>query len=218
MRADMNEKDIKTATARHSRHCFFAIHPLIALTILFAWTVSVPAADIYVFTSEGGETLYTNIRTKNSIKVRFPPAPGKKKNVGGRRHMDLKNRSFEPAIVQASELFGIDPALVRSVIKVESNYNHLAVSPKGAMGLMQLMPGTARDLGVGDPFDPVANIQGGVMYLRRLLDALEGDIPLSLAAYNAGLERIRAKNRIPEIPETINFVRRVLENYEKSKL
>ena len=82
---------------------------------------------------------------------------------------------------------------------------------------MQLMPGTARELGVADPFDPAANIHGGVLYLRQMLDALQGDLSLSLAAYNAGLERVRERKRIPAILETRNYVRQVLENYEKLK-
>ncbi len=174
------------------------------------------AAEVYSFTGEGGEVLYTNTRRPGCVKVRFPLAAARRilsRDVS----RPAAGGSYDPAIFQASEQFAVDPDLVRSVIKVESNYNFRAVSPKGALGLMQLMPGTARELGVVDPFDPAANIQGGVLYLRQMLDALEGDLPLSLAAYNAGLERVMERKRIPAIPETRNYVRQVLEHYEKLK-
>jgi soluble lytic murein transglycosylase-like protein len=85
------------------------------------------------------------------------------------------------------------------------------------MGLMQLMPQTARELGVADPFEPVSNIRGGVMYLSRLLDTLKGDLPLSLAAYNAGLARVIEKKEIPPIRETRTYVKQVLDYYAKLK-
>lgn len=196
----------------------FAIYVLLTLMIVLMQPFSVSAVDIYTFIGEEGEALYTNTRIQGSIKVRFPLAL--KRNNISKDHArgDGTRWSYDPAISQASELFAVDPDLVRSVIKVESNYNHNAVSPKGALGLMQLMPGTARELGVADPFDPTANIHGGVMYLRRMLDALEGNLPLSLAAYNAGLERVKEKKGIPAIAETRNYVRQVLENYERLKV
>jgi len=159
--------------------------------------------------------LYTNILGPGFTKFRFPLASGKKKISKSHPIMDTKRDFYDPFINRASELFAVDPALVRSVIRVESNYNHLAVSPKGAMGLMQLMPGTARELGVGDPFDPAANIHGGVMYLRQLLDTFEGDLSLSLAAYNAGPERVFSKKAVPAIHETRNYVKQVLYYYSK---
>jgi soluble lytic murein transglycosylase-like protein len=197
------------------RRLFMALIPF-ALALLLA-SLSLASADVYTYVSEGGEPLYTNTRAPGAIKVRFPLALGKKTIAKTFMHKEARDFNYDPVIMQASKQFAVDPDLVRAVIKVESNYNHVAVSPKGASGLMQLMPGTARDMGVADPFDPVANIHGGVMYLRRLLDILEGDLPLSLAAYNAGLERVKEKKGIPAIPETRKYIRLVLENYEKLK-
>lgn len=99
-----------------------------------------------------------------------------------------------------------------AVIKAESNFDPGAVSSKGAQGLMQLMPATARDLQIADPYDPQENIFGGTKYLRSLLDSYKGDVELSLAAYNAGPGNV--KNKIPNIRETKMYVSNVLENYQ----
>jgi soluble lytic murein transglycosylase-like protein len=110
---------------------------------------------------------------------------------------------------------GIDPALVRAVIKTESNFNRWAVSPKGARGLMQLIPETGRRYGVRDFFDPQQNVEGGVQYLKFLLEKFNGNLDLSLAAYNAGENLVERLGRIPPIPETTNYVRQVRANYLK---
>jgi soluble lytic murein transglycosylase-like protein len=115
---------------------------------------------------------------------------------------------------EASLLYGLPVSLIQALIKVESNFVPWAVSPKGAMGLMQLMPGTAAFLGVRDAFDPRENILGGCRYLRLLLDYFGGSLPLALAAYNAGHERVVSCGyQIPPIKETQNFVTQVLGRY-----
>lgn len=113
---------------------------------------------------------------------------------------------------------GVDPALVRAVMKTESNFNRFAVSPKGAMGLMQLIPATGKRYGVRDFFDPQQNIDGGVRYLKFLLEKFNGNIDLSLAAYNAGENLVGRLGRIPLIPETTNYVRKIRAIYKKSSL
>ncbi|HEV2494171.1 MAG TPA: lytic transglycosylase domain-containing protein [Terriglobia bacterium] len=114
---------------------------------------------------------------------------------------------------QAAVSAAVDPDLVDAVIRVESEYNPRAVSPKGAMGLMQLIPATARRLGVADPFDPAQNLEGGTTYLRYLLDLFGGDVQLALAAYDAGENAVLRSNGIPPFAETRGYVRKVSALY-----
>ena len=128
-----------------------------------------------------------------------------------------ENRTTQMAvdelIVSTAERHSIDPDLVRAVVKVESNFNPAAVSRKGATGLMQLMPTTARRFGVGNIFDPEENLDGGVRYLKHLLGLFEGNLALSLAAYNAGEKAVARYGGIPPYPETRRYVRKVSSLY-----
>ena len=139
--------------------------------------------------------------------------------LGGRAQThQILNREFTPqdidaAIDEAAARHHVDPSLVRSVVKVESNFNPNAVSRKGAMGLMQLMPSTARSLNVSNPFDPAQNVDAGVRHLRRLLDNYGGNVRLSLAAYNAGSGAVARSAGVPHFRETQNYVRRITSLY-----
>jgi len=125
---------------------------------------------------------------------------------------------YEDEIVVVSERYGVDPNLVKAVIKVESNFNPRAVSPKNAMGMMQLIPATANDYGVDDPFDPHENIDGGVRYLRDLIEVFNGDLELVLSAYNAGVSAvIKYGYSIPPYSETKEYVKKVLAYYNDLK-
>ena len=117
-------------------------------------------------------------------------------------------------VEQTANRLQMDPGLIRAIVRVESGYNPNAVSSKGAMGLMQLIPATAQRFGVANPFDPKQNIEGGVNYLKHLLDLFGGDLNLSLAAYNAGEHTVQRSGGIPSIPETQNYVRRVTSIYQ----
>jgi hypothetical protein len=123
---------------------------------------------------------------------------------------------YDPHIKFACQRYGLDFLLVKAVIRAESAFDAAALSPKGAMGLMQLMPETSRDLGVANPFDPHQNIDGGVRYLRFLMDRFNNNIVFALAAYNAGPEAVQKHGGIPPYVETRDYVRRVLDFYEES--
>jgi len=119
----------------------------------------------------------------------------------------------DASIVMAAARHNVDPNLVRAVVKVESNFNSNAVSRKGAMGLMQLMPSTARSLNVKNPFDPEQNVDAGVRHLKQLLESYGGDVNLTLAAYNAGSGAVARSSGIPRFAETQNYVRRITNLY-----
>jgi soluble lytic murein transglycosylase-like protein len=120
---------------------------------------------------------------------------------------------FNPIIVEAARKFDVDAALVSAVIKIESDYNPKVVSHKGARGLMQLMPATAKRFGVTDSHDPAANIYGGTRYLRWLLDHFEGNIDRVVAAYNAGEGNVRKYDGIPPFRETVRYVQKVARHF-----
>lgn len=120
-----------------------------------------------------------------------------------------RGTEFDAIIDDHARAQGLSPVLVRAVIEAESAFNPRAVSRVGAMGLMQLMPGTAKDLGVVDPFDPVQNIRGGTTYLRTLLDRFDGDVRLALAAYNAGPGAVERYDNVPPYRETRNYVAKI---------
>jgi soluble lytic murein transglycosylase-like protein len=123
------------------------------------------------------------------------------------------SEQIDAAIDQAAARHNVDPSLVRAVIKVESNFNPNAVSRKGAVGLMQLMPQTARSLHVTNPFDPQQNVDAGVRHLKQLMESYGGDVKLSLAAYNAGAGAVARSGGVPRFAETRNYVKRITQLY-----
>lgn len=145
-------------------------------------------------------------QTNRKIAINRPVARSKN---------DSSPQTINAFIQTAATEHGVDPLLIKAIIKAESNFDPTAVSPKGAQGLMQLMPATARWLQVADPFDPQDNISGGAKYLRSLLDSYEWDVELSLAAYNAGPGKV--KRCLPNIVETRVYVSKVLEEYQSFK-
>lgn len=122
----------------------------------------------------------------------------------------LPDIELTPLIQQAAQQEGLDANLLRAVAQQESGFRSCAVSQKGAMGLMQLMPATAQELGVHDPFDPAESLLSGARLLKQLLARFGGDTSLALGAYNAGPERVEESGGVPQIPETLNYVQRIL--------
>jgi soluble lytic murein transglycosylase-like protein len=189
---------------------------LIALVLVSGAFFFEPAqAGIYTFTDADGVMHFTNVpstpRYAGMKRVAYLPEPA----TARRAHLVDPSR-FSPLVEQAAREHQIDQALLRAVIAVESGYDPNAVSRKGAVGLMQLMPQTARRYGVKNIYDPAQNIQGGARYLRDLMGKFNNDLPLVLAAYNAGEDAIaQYGNRIPPYRETRSYVPRVLGFYRQ---
>ena len=194
---------------------------ILAVSLWIAFGASPATADMYAFRGEGGALYYTNVPGQDRHRVRMPLREKKATARKGKKPRPPASgpgeSSLDGVIASAGELFAVDPHLIRAIIRAESDFDPRAVSPRGASGLMQLMPGTALDMGVRDPFDPEENIHGGVKYFSRLLDTLNGSLPLALAAYNAGPTRVIGQSRIPAIPETRDYVERVLKHYQDLK-
>ncbi|MBW1741019.1 MAG: lytic transglycosylase domain-containing protein [Deltaproteobacteria bacterium] len=177
------------------------------LAILFStWAVSmvllvsIPVrADIYYCVDGQGIIHFTNVPTIPGYRIFM--------------HEGTLSRAdeYDMYIREAAYRHGVSFSLIKAVIKVESNFDPYAVSRAGAIGLMQIMPDTAKALGVIDPFDPRENIFGGARYLKKLLRQFQGSLPLTLAAYNAGPNKVQSLKCVPPIKETQNFVRRVMQ-------
>jgi soluble lytic murein transglycosylase-like protein len=190
------------------------------LLLPFALCERAAAVDmVYAFVDSKGVTHFSNAPTDPRYRrIHISGLPVARVKPAAPFTVRLKQASsskeMHRAITQTSALHRLDPALIRAVIKAESSFDPGAVSRQGAMGLMQLMPKTALSLRVTDPYDPGQNIAGGVRHLRYLLDRYQGNLPLALAAYNAGETRVSRESGVPRIRETREYVRRVLRFYK----
>ncbi len=168
-------------------------------------------ADIYMYIDKDGVMHFTNTPVESegtSVKFLFYQKEAKRKD---KQYSGVNN--IDTYITQASHYHDVSFPLIKAMIKVESDFNPTAISEKGAMGLMQIMPFNFEHLSLNDPFDPYENIMAGVRYFKNMLNKFNGDLSLSLAAYNAGPNAVDKFGCIPPYPETINYVEKVLKYY-----
>src|SRR5512138_543199 len=194
-------------------------HHFILACLLFGCAMQSARADIYAYTDADGSVTLSNVPVDSryvplvegdaDVPPPAAPAPGAMPAVGGKA-------GYEQMVAEVSRTYGVESALLHAVISVESNYNPRAVSRKGAAGLMQLMPKTAKRYGVADRLDPLQNVRGGAQYLRDLLAMFNNNVSLAIAAYNAGEQAVvKHGNRIPPYRETRKYVPKVLDFYRR---
>lgn len=171
-------------------------------------------ADIYRYTDESGVVCYTDapFGKKSELMLRDGSAEEKPSPLSVKQ--PAARSDYSHYVQKAASKYDIDSALINAVIKTESNGNHRAVSRKGAIGLMQLMPTTASDMNVSNPYNPEENIEGGTRYLRTMLERFNGDLTLALAAYNAGPGTVEKYRTVPPISETRDYVKKVYSLYK----
>jgi hypothetical protein len=185
--------------------------------VLFLLCFSCPApAGVYKYVDSDGTIHFTNVPTHSGYTLfqdQIPHVPPILREEQDNAAMVNTSR-YDRLIKEISRSYDVSPALVKAVIKAESGFDPNAVSPKGAQGLMQLMPETSDDLKVYDAFYPRDNIDGGVKFLKQLMSRFDNDLPLALAAYNAGPETVAKYEGIPPYEETRHYLKKVLQYYE----
>ncbi len=174
--------------------------------------LNVAAADIYMRVGKNGTAYFSNVPVSSGYNLYMRTERNGGNNLKNYGHILYKN-----IILKASKKYNVSPKLIEAVIKAESGFNIKAVSDKGAEGLMQLMPQTQRRLDVADPFNPSQNIYGGTEYLKSLIAKYRGNLPLALAAYNAGSKAVKKYGGIPPYDETRNYVNEVMEYYKEKR-
>jgi soluble lytic murein transglycosylase len=177
---------------------------LVISLILIMWSfANYSYADIYKYVDEDGVIHLTNIPKGNHYKKIIA------------ENVIHRQTRYNQLIRSASFKYGIEPSLIKALITVESNWDSSAVSKKGAIGLMQIMPATATDMKIINPYDPGQNIEAGTRYLRFMLDRFKGNLNLALAAYNAGPATVEKSGGVPAIAETRNYIKKVLSIHNK---
>ncbi|GAO01320.1 lytic transglycosylase domain-containing protein [Anaeromyxobacter sp. PSR-1] len=205
-----------------------SVRPYLARFALLGAVLAAPAAragDLYSYVDSDGVAHFSNAPSDPRFRRIARLKDGGGVYRGGKAQARARplprseaQARYREHIRAAATKYNLPEALLLAVMAVESNFDHRAVSEKGAMGLMQLMPGTARDMYVGDAYEPAENIEGGARYLRILANQYAGDMVKTLAAYNAGPEAVRrAGDGVPNIPETREYVRKVVALYEAYK-
>lgn len=197
------------------------VKTVFAVILLLSFIVSSAYADIYKYIDENGVVCYTDVPfNKKADRIQKEKANGSpdrdqssKPRAKSKTYNDVNTAAYHDIVHEMASAYNVEPSLIKAVIKTESNWNSRAVSKKGAMGLMQLMPSTANDLNVHNPYDPEENIEGGTKYLKYLLEKFNGNLTLAIAAYNAGPKRVEDCGYVPPITETKQYVKKVLSLY-----
>lgn len=191
-----------------------------AVNLAYCLFIVVMILSVSAFLNETQEPIKTVVEKPVDNKVVIPISmPEKHPTVDMRDILPSlcskkAEQLFHPIIIQAANRNQVDPALVKAIIMAESSYNPKAISKKGARGLMQLMPETAEELGVKDSFNPEHNVNAGVKYFKQLLNQFDGDMKLALAAYNAGISRVRQYQGIPPFKVTQYYIKKVCKYYQ----
>lgn len=180
------------------------------ILVVLVFAATPVTAEVYKKIGANGVPTYSNKRTRGATRVKATSYIYSYRPSYARRVPSKKKKEYSAIAERVANKYGVDPDLVKAVIAVESGYDANAVSPKGAQGLMQLMPFTADRFGVEDAFQPEQNIEGGVKYLRWLHDEFGGNVIFVLASYNAGENIVKKLKAIPPYAETRNYVRKVL--------
>jgi soluble lytic murein transglycosylase-like protein len=185
-----------------------------SLAVLLSAANATAAMEVYYYVDASGVSHFTTTAIPGAKPFPMNPVAGRApralRSFPSLPASSASRSKYDELIRDTARVYGVEPALVKAVIRVESGFDPEAVSPKGAQGLMQLMPVTARSHGVSDVQDPRENIRGGVRHLRRLLDRFNNDYKLAVAAYNAGSTAVRRHGGLPPYAETRQYVDRVL--------
>lgn len=204
-----------TVNRTHSLFSGTRILVVAALTLLVPPS-GVLAGSMYMCREKSGAMNFTNAPVGNNCReYSLSQSSGIRITTDAVSSSD--STAYDHDIRRIGRRYQIEPTLIKAIIQTESAFNHRAVSRRGAQGLMQLMPDTARELRVANPFNPLENIDGGTRYLRQLLDSFNGDLKLSLAAYNAGPGLVSRTGGIPNILETQQYVVKVIRQYKEYK-
>ncbi len=190
---------------------------MIVSAFLLVLHASYAYSDVYRYVDENGVVCYTDApmgkKTVKVMKVQ-KTSTSKPEKADNSSVYAVRSQDYSGFVEQAAAKYEIEPDLIHAVIKTESNGNQRAVSRKGAMGLMQLMPSTANDMNVVNPFNPEENIEGGTKYLKQLLEKFNGDLTLALAAYNAGPKTVEKYGNVPPISETKQYVKKIISLFK----
>jgi soluble lytic murein transglycosylase-like protein len=192
----------------------------ICLTVAFLFAgIEHSVAGMYLCRDASGKVNFTNVPNSSNCtayKMKDKQVDWSKQSSSISNNSTDRSR-YDSEIRRIARRYRVDPPLIKAIIHVESDFNHKAISNHGAQGLMQLMPATARELRVANPFNPRENIDGGTRYFRQMLDSFGGDLVLSLAAYNAGPGLVARTGGVPQIKETRHYVSKVLKRYKVYK-